>query len=325
MTNPPPPILIAGPNLTLDRLDWLDEIRPGQVLRARSARVAAGGKGPNVARAALGLGAPAVLAGFVPGHTGRAVAGLLAEEGISLCAVPVGGEVRSTAVLLEDSGRATVVNEPGPAVSASEWTAFEAAVSERLSAGSALVCAGSVPPGAPAGAYGRLVAAGRAAGCLTVVDATGALLRAALAERPDVVAPNVSEAAEALGWDVPDGPLGADEVSRRAFEAGRALRSLGAGAAVISAGASGLALVSEGGARWLPAVRVPEVRNPVGAGDALVGGLVVALQAGRALDEAVRFGAAAAAASVERPVPGEVVPGRVTELLGSATWTFAEA
>jgi 1-phosphofructokinase family hexose kinase len=317
-------MLIAGPNLTLDRLLWLDEIRPGQVLRSRSARVTAGGKGPNVARAVLGLGAPAVLVGFVPGHTGRAVAGLLAEEGISLCAVPSGGEVRSTAVLLEDSGRATVVNEPGPAIGGSEWTAFEEAVCGQLQGGSALVCAGSVPPGAPVDAYARFVAAGRRAGCLTIVDATGALLRAALAERPDVVAPNVSEAAEALGWDVPGGPLGADEACRRAFEAGRALLTLGARAAVISAGASGLALVSDGGARWLPAVRVPEVRNPVGAGDALVGGLVVALQEGRALDEAVRFGAAVAAASVERPVPGEVVAERVPELLASATWTLSE-
>ena len=71
-------------------------------------------------------------------------------------------------------------------------------------------------------------------------------------------------------------------------------------------------------------MRVPEVRNPVGAGDALVGGLVVALQDGRALDEAVRFGAAVAAASVERPVPGEVVAERVSELLSSATWTLSE-
>jgi len=53
-------ILIAGPNLTFDRMLSIDEIRPGEVLRATEVVVAPGGKGVNVARAARALGVPAL-------------------------------------------------------------------------------------------------------------------------------------------------------------------------------------------------------------------------------------------------------------------------
>jgi fructose-1-phosphate kinase PfkB-like protein len=114
-------MLIAGPNLTIDRTLALAELRPGEVLRFDEAVITPGGKGVNVARTALALGAPAVLVGFVPGRTGAAAAAMLADEGVDLAAVAAGGEIRCTAVVFERSGRVTVMNEPGPAIDAPAW------------------------------------------------------------------------------------------------------------------------------------------------------------------------------------------------------------
>src|ERR671931_2212238 len=100
-------MLIAGPNTTIDRTGTLDELRPGAVLRFTSMKVTPGGKGLNVARAARSLGAPAALVAFLPGHVGRAAAALIAEEGVTLQGVATPGELRSTSVILETSGRAT--------------------------------------------------------------------------------------------------------------------------------------------------------------------------------------------------------------------------
>ena len=47
-----------------------------------------------------------------------------------------------------------------------------------------------------------------------------------------------------------------------------------------------------------PAVRV---KSSVGAGDSMVGGIVLSLARGRAMGEAVRFGVAAGAAAVMNP------------------------
>ena len=109
-------MLIAGPNLTIDRTLTIDELRPGEVLRFGGVAVTPGGKGVNVARVARALGAPALLVGFTPGRTGVAAAGLIVDEGLRIEPVSTDGELRSTAVILERGGRVTVMNEPGPAI-----------------------------------------------------------------------------------------------------------------------------------------------------------------------------------------------------------------
>jgi 6-phosphofructokinase 2 len=57
-----------------------------------------------------------------------------------------------------------------------------------------------------------------------------------------------------------------------------------------------------------------EVRNPIGAGDALVGGLCVGLERGEQLGGSVALGLATAAASVETAKAGAIVPSRAEEL-----------
>ena len=187
-------MVIAGPNLTIDRTLSIDELRPGEVLRFERAAVTPGGKGVNVARVARELGAGAVLVGFLPGRTGAAGAALLADEGLSLRGVEVGGELRSTAVVLERSGRVTVFNEPGPPLAPGDWERLEAVVADALSDQRVLACSGSLPPGAPADAYARLVALAHGRDALAVVDVGGSQLAAAVEAGADVVTPNLAEA-----------------------------------------------------------------------------------------------------------------------------------
>jgi 1-phosphofructokinase family hexose kinase len=316
---PCPPVLIAGPNLTIDRTLTLDELRPGEVLRFDGAAVTPGGKGVNVARLARDLGGSAVLVGFVPGRTGAAAAGLLADEGLTLRGVPAGGEIRSTAVILERSGRVTVFNEPGPPLAPGDWDRFEAEVADALEGRRVLACSGSLPPGAPVDGYARLVALARERGVVAIVDVNGRPLDAALAAAPDVVTPNLAEA-EGLLHGRADETVEAGDVAvvhARGLDAARQLVARGARAAVVTAAEAGAAVASADDAWWVPAPPVAEVRNPIGAGDALVGGLALALERGEGFAEAVAAGMAAGAASVETDVAGVVVPARVAELLAA--------
>jgi 1-phosphofructokinase family hexose kinase len=313
------PVVIAGPNLTIDRTLAIEELRPGEVLRFERAVVSPGGKGVNVARVARELGAGAVLVGFVPGRTGTAGAALLADEGLALRGVEVGGELRSTAVVLERSGRVTVFNEPGPPLASGDWERYEAAVAEVLSGERVLACSGSLPPGAPADAYARLVALARGVGALAVVDVGGSQLAAALAAGADVVTPNLAEAEGLLHGRADETVEAGDPavVSKRALAAARALVERGARRAVVTAAAAGAAVAEGSSEWWLAGLSVAAVRNPIGAGDALVGGLALALERGETFAAAVSAGMACGAASVETDVAGVVVPGRVAELLSS--------
>lgn len=307
-------LVVAGPNLTLDRTLSIDELRPGEVLRFTSAAVTGGGKGVNVARVARALGEPARLVCLAPGRTGAAAADLLRDEGLEVVHVAVPGEVRVAAIVLEAGGRVTVLNEPGPELPPASWTAYEQAVDAALAARSCLVCSGSLPPGAPAESYARLAEIARRRGTVSIVDAAGPALAAAL-PAADVVTPNLAEAENVLGGATRDGVQPpAPEARERALAAAAGLVDRGGRSVVVTAGAAGVAVAGVGEPRWRPAPPVRAVRNPVGAGDSFTAGLALGLARGTSLADAVGEALAAAAASVETDVAGLVDPERVREL-----------
>lgn len=308
-------MLICGPNLTTDRTVTIDELRPGEVLRFATATITPGGKGVNVARVSYAMGFPAVLVAMVPGRTGRAVVELLGDEGLDVVPVQTSGEVRAATIILEDSGRVTVLNEPGPAVADEDWDAYERAVQANLSGNGFLVCIGSLPPGAPPDACARLVRLARSHDVRTLVDATGDQLAAALEAGPDLVTPNLAEAeGMLLGTETLPVEDGSPDVRPRALKSASELVNRGAGTAVVTAGAAGIAVATGSDPWWVDATRV-EVRNPIGAGDSLVAGLVGTLEQGDDLDRAVRIGVAAAAASVETNVAGSIDLERVRTIV----------
>jgi fructose-1-phosphate kinase PfkB-like protein len=67
------------------------------------------------------------------------------------------------------------------------------------------------------------------------------------------------------------------------------------------------------GTAFCPAPEVSVV-SPIGAGDAMVGGLVLALEQGRPWPAAVSYAVAVASASCEQELAGGVAVGRATEL-----------
>jgi 1-phosphofructokinase family hexose kinase len=307
-------VLIAGPNLTLDRVLRIDELRPGEVLRFSDATIAPGGKGVNVARVARAMGFPAVLVATAPGRTGLAAVELLGDEGLAVAAVPVEGEVRAASIVVERGGRITVLNEPGPAIAADDWEAYEEAIDQHLAGHAWLVCIGSTPPGSPPDAYRRLVRMAQSRGAGTLVDAAGPTLAAALDAGPDLVTPSLAEAEGVLhGTSVQPAAERSPEEHDRGLRAAGALVDRGAGSALVTV-ASGVA-VAEGSGEWWVDSPAADVRNPIGAGDSLVGGLVGSLERGEEFRTALRVGIAAAAASVETDLPGSVNPTRVRALI----------
>ncbi len=331
-------MLIVTPNPAVDHTVRLAELRPGEVMRARSGVSVAGGKGGNVARAARLLGADPTVLAFVPDTGSEHLRALYTAEGFRLAGIPVPGRVRTCTAIIADSGEVTLINEPGAVVTSADWGRLMSAADEHLrnqaaardgAAGPGIVlCSGSLPPGAPDDGYAEIVRAGRAAGCEVLVDASGAPLARAIEAGADLVCPNVSEAESILCTErgdhafeagrphagtrelVDDG--GADVPDRARFCAA-ALLGRGARWAVVTAGSAGAALAGPGVSMWFPAPRVA-VRNPIGAGDSFLAGVATARAAGRYWPSAVRRGLAAGSASVEQDAAGVVDPARVDQL-----------
>ena len=308
------PVVAIASSPAIDRTVEVDRLRPGGDHRATRAETRAGGKGVNVTRALVRCGVPVRLVLAVGGPMGRALAGLLADEGLPVATVVVRAPTRSSLVMV-DPETVTIVNDPGATLDPEEWARVLGVAAEALEPGGVLTCSGSLPGGLGHEAVGSLVALARERGAWSLLDSSGAGLRAALAAGADVVLPNVDEAATALGRARAEAEVGEGGTLDEAAELAAALRAEGAGAAVVSAGAAGAAVAEPGGAvtsRPAPDVRV---RNPIGAGDCLVAGTAARLREGTPLAEAVRWGVALAAASCETLTAGDVDPARARELL----------
>jgi 1-phosphofructokinase family hexose kinase len=311
-------VLIATPNLCLDRTVRVAEVVPGSVLRGREVEVTAGGKGVNVARVLRAFGRTATIVGLAADNDRERLLSLLAAEGADVVGVPMPGDVRMAVIMLEErTRRTTVLNEPGSPICPATWADYRQAVDDLLPEQELLVCNGSLPPGAPVDGYGELVAQARAMNVPVIVDTAPGPLRAALASGPDLVTPNLEEAEAAISGDAGDllhaaGP----DLPERAEAAARTLRELGARRAAVTAGELGVALADDDGVTWMPTVPV-EVVSAVGAGDSFVAGLSIGLLDGLSWADAAARGVATATASCEQLRAGGVDPTRVEELLAT--------
>ena len=315
-------MLVLGLNLGVDRSLRLERLLPGHVQRPRSVEVTAGGKSVNVCRASRAHGVRPVLVANLPGRGGAFIGELLAAEGHDLRGVATDGEARSQVIIIEDDLRVTVLNEPGPPLSASDRDRLLAAFGAELPGQRVATASGSLPPGAPDDTYGEVVALARGRGAITVVDATRDALRACLPFGPDVVTPNLAEAHAVLHGLAEEVVEAADEDARTAaVAAAQSLCDAGARAALVTVGRHGVAGADADGTFWITAPSVREV-NPVGAGDSFVAGLAVALERGDDLRSAALCAVATGSASVASPLAGGVAPALLAEL---ARRVFLEA
>jgi 1-phosphofructokinase family hexose kinase len=312
-------MLIAGPNLSIDRMIGVDRFDLGHIHRAHRVDARVGGGGANAARVAKLLGVRARLITMIPELDTGVLSASFTREGLEVEWVRCRGQARIATILREERGRMSVLNEPGPAVSAAEWEAFVRLVRERLGRDRVLLCTGSLPPGAPAHGYAHLAREARHGGSTCVVDVAGAALAATIERGEGWVTPNLAEAENLIHGPRAEAVHADDHEPERARDAARELVRRGAPAAVVTAGSAGAAYAKQGPRGphgWVDSPAV-EARSPIGAGDAFATGLSLALEGGAALGDAVANAVAVAAAHVESPT-GELSRQRVSELRGSS-------
>ncbi len=260
-------IVTLTPNPALDIKMVVRRPRLGTLNRAQRMFLEPSGKGINVSRALAALGLPSTAVAPLGGPIGASLQGALEGAAFELASVPIAGHTRANSKILDaDDGALTEFNSPGPSLSAAEWQTLEDAVAGRAGRGDVAVLSGSLPPSTPASAYAALVTRLRPAGAFTVVDADGPALREALAARPNVIKPNRREAEELLGR-----PL---RTAADAADAADELRALGAERVLLTLDRAGAVLA----AADVTVLAVPprtEVRNPTGAGDAALAGLLL--------------------------------------------------
>ncbi|MET9655426.1 1-phosphofructokinase family hexose kinase [Streptomyces sp. NPDC006510] len=312
-------ILTVTLNTALDLTYGVPELVPHASHRVSDMSERPGGKGLNVARVLSALGHETVVTGFAGGSTGTVLRELLADlpphgtgtdaaapgtapAPITDALVTVAGNTRRTiAVVDRATGDTTQLNEPGPLVTAAEWTALLGRYEELLAGADAVALCGSLPPGIHVGAYAELVRSARAAGVPVLLDTSGEPLRRGIAARPDLIKPNADELAQLTG-------------SREPMRAARDARRRGAHGVVASLGPDGMLAVTPDGI-WQAAPPAKVLGNPTGAGDSAVAGLLSGLVEGLRWPDRLRRAVALSTATVLSPTAGDFDRAAYEELL----------
>lgn len=296
-------MLVVCPNPTIDRQVFLAALEPGRVLRARENKAFPAGKAVSAARGARANGAWPEVHVLLPDRGSGWYEGMLAAEGMRAVLHRYPGEVRETVLVYEDDARVTVINGTGARVTPERWEEFVAAVVARVVPGGWVICSGSFPPGVEAAEVTSLASRiGRAGGRLAL-DTGPDWLTAGIAGRPTLITPNLAEAEAVLGGNAAEPvEVGAGALHRAELAAIK-LHSRGVAHVVVTAGAAGVAWATPDRTGKLAGLTV-DVRNPIGAGDAFMGGLVAALETGSSFPEAVRWGMATACAAIGQWSPG---------------------
>lgn len=254
-------------NPALDRTVTVPGFTPGAVNRVLSERIIPGGKGINVSKVLRQLGTESVAFGICGGSAGRQLLHSLAMRGIETDFVTVPGETRTNLkIVCPETEKTTELNTPGVPVTPAAYAALRERLWRRIRQGDTLVLAGSLPQGLPADTYAVLARQAAAHGVRVLADTSGEPLRHALSAGITAAKPNADELRALCGRPV-----------RTPMEAAAAAVSIGGDVTLlVTLGADGAVLVSQGHAMFAPAPAVHTVCT-TGAGDAATAALALAL------------------------------------------------
>ncbi|MGV3491433.1 MAG: ribokinase [Devosia sp.] len=273
----------------------------GETLLGQGFKDGPGGKGSNQAIAAARAGADARIITRIGRDTfGDMARKAWAADGIDTSAVVIDDTLPTGAAFIfvsTTTGDNAIIVESGAAANLSS---ADVAAAEQIIATSKVLLTQFEQPVETAMAGLTLA---RKHGAITILNPAPAVqVDDAIYALCDYVTPNETEAAALAGLRV--------DTEDEALAAAKDLVRRGAKNALITLGEKGALLHGAAGTHRIPAFAVAKVVETTGAGDAFNGGFATALAEGHSPVDAIRFGCATAAISVQRPGTAPSMPTR---------------
>jgi 1-phosphofructokinase len=292
MNDRSPSIATVTLNPAIDQTVSIPDFQAGQVNRVIASQSDPGGKGVNVASFLADFGLPVSVTGFLGENNTYLFERLFAKKGIKDHFVRIPGSTRTGIKIIDEVNRQTTdVNFPGLAPRPQDIEALFRVIDGLAETCDWFVLSGSIPAGVPADIYQRLVVSIQTRGKSVALDTSGEGLRQALSVKPDLIKPNVIELAEVLGR-----PLNSFELKEQAVAE---LTQQGIPTVVISMGEQG-AIFAQSDEMLIATPPPVAVKSTVGAGDAMIAGIVAGLIQGKSLAECARLATAFSISAITR-------------------------
>jgi len=280
-----PSVITVTLNPAIDQTMTVRDFTPGAVNRVERVQSTPGGKGVNVAAVLAAYGISVAATGFLGGDNAATFEEMLERKGIGDHFVRIAGQTRVGLKITDPvRGQTTDINLPGIAPQPGDLTALHRRFVElTTSPGAWIVLAGSLPPGVNPGFYRDMIERFRGRGHRVVLDTSGEPLRLGLDAAPHIVKPNIQELEALIGAKL--------ATLESVIDAARLWIARGTTLVAVSMGAEGALFVTAGEAvHTRPPVIT--VRSTVGAGDAMVAGLITGYLRKLPLSECARLATA---------------------------------
>jgi 1-phosphofructokinase len=270
-------------NPAIDQTVAIPNFAAGAVNRVQSSQLDAGGKGINVASFLSDFGQPATVTGFLGADNDDIFRRFFARKGIEDRCVRIAGQTRIGVKVIDEAQRQTTdINFPGQTPSLADIERLFDILQELASVTEWFILSGSIPAGVSTGIYREMVKT--LSGKKVVLDTSGEGFRQAVTATPSLVKPNVDELREFAGERL--------ETPAAILHQARALiERYSIASVVVSMGKEGAIFIEGEEALWAAPPSV-QVKSTVGAGDAMVAGIVAGKIRGLSLAECARLATA---------------------------------
>jgi len=290
-------------NPAIDQTVRVDCFHPNTVNYAQAMHFDAGGKGINVASFLADAGLTSTVTGFLGRDNADIFEQFFASKHIDDQFVRIPGRTRIGVKIVDEvSQQTTDINMPGLAPTEGAMDALFKAI-ERLTASCDwFVLSGTLPPGVPETTYATLITQLKRHGKQVVLDTSRDALRKGVLAGPTIVKPNVDELKQLTGQSLTD-EVALEQAARQLLDGGIQL-------VVISMGEHGAMFVDPAVTLIAVPPSVP-VKSTVGAGDAMVAGLITGKVRGLSLADCARLATAFSLGAITSaghnlPAPGAI-------------------
>src|SRR5579884_1218218 len=279
-------------NPAIDQTVRVNQFQTNRVNRGQAMQFDAGGKGVNVASFLADAGHNVAVTGFLGQENAAIFERFFARKHIEDHFVRIAGSTRIGVKIVDEVRRQTTdINMPGLSASSEALDGLLQKIDQLSTTCDWFVLAGALPPGAPANIYARVITQLKGRGKQVVLDTSNDALLQGVQAGPTIVKPNIDELQQLVG-----APLRGEAAIE---EAARQLLGNGIQLVVVSMGEQGALFVDQAGAL----IAIPpsvSVKSTVGAGDAMVAGLISGKVQGLSLPESARLATAFSLGTITR-------------------------
>ena len=285
-------------NPAIDQTVRVDHFRPNTVNYARAMQFDAGGKGINVASFLADAGFTTTVTGFLGQDNADIFEQFFASKHIDDQFVRIPGRTRIGVKIVDEACQQTTdINMPGLTATGEAMDALFEAIERLAPSYDWFVLSGTLPPGVPETTYATLITQLKRHGKRVVLDTSrDALLEGVLAG-PTILKPNVDELRQLTGLQGAINQAPTDEGPLE--EAARQLLDRGIQLVVISMGERG-AMFVDATTTLMAVPPAVTVKSTVGAGDAMVAGLIAGQVQGLNLPDCARLATAFSLGAITR-------------------------